>query len=370
MKRTLFSTVTLMFAVLGLAQDQTAPQNDQTQSTQTQSSQTQSTQTQTVGPEVIFLEGYAGQRAIGDDSAMPYFSLLQPREMAAKTGAPLTATTLDAQREETRQRYRDGVMDFTDTEKDFLRGAVAATQPHVARNLPLLAETPWVFIKLGDHIEGGLPHTRGHFIVLSQQMLQGLQYSTQMMEQQNLPPLPVIMLFIHEQTHVFERANPDFFADYYQEQWNFVRQAVALPDDLKQRQLLNPDAVVCDWVKKHQGEGKSKWFLPLVGWNESETPSMPADMLAFGMWLDKKNGKFLPIQQNGVTATTPLKDIDGYADLFIPNASLYHPEELMADHLAWLALLDSGMLEAMIPPQQLEALNTKLTPLRTWLRSR
>ena len=39
---------------------------------------------------------------------------------------------------------------------------------------PAFAATPWSFIKVADNIEGGLPHTRDDFIVLSEDVSKGL----------------------------------------------------------------------------------------------------------------------------------------------------------------------------------------------------
>ena len=119
----------------------------------------------------VFLAAGEARVAIIDESREKYFSRLQPMEMAAKTGRPLTAKSIAAQRAETRRRYQKGVLDFSETEKSTIRWYTAAIQQKLERAYPALARTPWQFIKVADNIEGGLPHTRGDNIVLSRGFL-------------------------------------------------------------------------------------------------------------------------------------------------------------------------------------------------------
>src|SRR5690606_29298620 len=66
---------------------------------------------------VSFLSQEEAQEAFVAESIEPYFSLLMPAEMAAKTRSAVTGDTLEAQREATRQRYRASALAFTDSEK-------------------------------------------------------------------------------------------------------------------------------------------------------------------------------------------------------------------------------------------------------------
>src|SRR5208282_5837505 len=66
-------------------------------------------------PDVSFADMAAARAAIVDDPA--YFDRMQPMEMEAKTGQPLTAATLDEKRAECRRRYQAAAGEFTDEEK-------------------------------------------------------------------------------------------------------------------------------------------------------------------------------------------------------------------------------------------------------------
>src|SRR6185295_17028106 len=118
-------------------------------------------------PAVIrFLDRKEAAVAIGDESMEPYFSIMQPMEMLAKTSVPLEATELAKQRDECRQRYRDAVREFTDDEKAAVTDAVNEIHDALRLPYPLVAETPWTFLKLDPSIEGGMPFTHGAAIVL------------------------------------------------------------------------------------------------------------------------------------------------------------------------------------------------------------
>lgn len=70
---------------------------------------------------ITFMDIEAGKVAIIDDSLDPYFDRMQPMEMSAKTGSPITGQTLAEQRAQCRQRDQAGVQEFTDAEKEVIR---------------------------------------------------------------------------------------------------------------------------------------------------------------------------------------------------------------------------------------------------------
>ena len=53
---------------------------------------------------ITFIEVEAGKAAIADNALDSYFGQLQPMEMSAKTGSPITGQTLDEQRAQCRKR--------------------------------------------------------------------------------------------------------------------------------------------------------------------------------------------------------------------------------------------------------------------------
>ena len=127
-------------------------------------------------PVIHFLAVEKGKAAIVDDSKEPgsYFGQLQAMEMSAKTGRTITGKTLLEQRRECRARYQAGVQEFSPLEQAAIQSYITSIYPALTHNYPVFAALPWSFIKVADSIEGGLPHTRGAHIVLSESMCQQL----------------------------------------------------------------------------------------------------------------------------------------------------------------------------------------------------
>jgi hypothetical protein len=97
-------------------------------------------------PEVRFLDAEAARQVFAAGPDDPYFGHLMPLEMAAKTGAPLPAGTLEEQRAECRRRFQAAVLEFTPEEQDALRWYVSAMDEALAKDYPLLARLPWSFL--------------------------------------------------------------------------------------------------------------------------------------------------------------------------------------------------------------------------------
>ena len=157
-----------------------------------------------------FLDETAARAAIVDDSLAPYFIQFQPMEMSAKTGSPIPKGSIEQQRAETRKRYQAGVRAFTTAETDVIRRTLNRIQPVLAKEYPLVAATPWRFMKLSDSIEGGLPHTRGRHIVLSERILHAIVQNAAL-PPERMADLFVIDVLVHEQIHVVQRLHPGLF---------------------------------------------------------------------------------------------------------------------------------------------------------------
>ena len=116
-----------------------------------------------------FASPSAGRDFLAGDA--PYFNQLQPLEMACKTGLALPAGTLDQKRAASKERYRAAVREFTMEEQTALNAATKTIDEAIIKDYPLYVSTPWRFLKMAGNIEGGMPHTRGPFIVLFERYL-------------------------------------------------------------------------------------------------------------------------------------------------------------------------------------------------------
>jgi hypothetical protein len=281
-------------------------------------------------PAVAFLDGDAGRAAIVDETIEPYFSLLQPIEMAAKTGNPLEAKDLAAQRAECRKRYAAAVLDFTADEKAALTGMTGEVSAAWAAEYPLFSSTPWSFIKLADSFEAGFPHTRGRSIVFAPAVTEGFARSWK--SDPKAAVAGAASLLVHEQSHVVQRLHPDVFAPLYTGVWGFVR-AKDLASDawLDKQHLGNPDGIDIGWAFPVKDGATTTLIQPLVVFSEGPEPrNMPNDMQMIAVTLEKKAGKLKPKEDaKGRPVFRPMP-LQGYDSLFGGIDETFHPNEIFA----------------------------------------
>jgi hypothetical protein len=151
-----------------------------------------------------------------------YFNQLQPLEMACKTGLPLPAGTLDQKRAACKERFRAGVREFTIEEQNALSAATKAIDAAITNDYPLYVSTPSRFLKMAGNIEGGMPHTRGPFIVLSSDVCRRIADDFARSGANAQTSNWVIGLLLHEKMHVVQRLHPDLFEDLYVGHWGLL----------------------------------------------------------------------------------------------------------------------------------------------------
>ena len=315
------------------------------------------------GPVVEFLDGNAARVVIVNDARDPYFGKLYPLDMAAKTGAPLTGT-IEEQRAETRRRYQQAVRPFRREEQEAIRAYIDALQP-LLRGYPRFARQPWRFVKVADHIEGGLPHTRDDVIVLSEGVGKGLFDMRQRLEPETAL-LRAGMLLVHEQLHVLQRLEPRRFERLHTETFGFRRAALAVPEELASIQPANPDGMSCCWLYPRAAGG---YWLPYLSFAERNgIRRMPEDfrMLAVQVAADG-NGYRVVRNRDGRVASMELASVREYVEAFPLTTSYFHPNEIGADVFSQLVLFD-GVAAARMPVPQRDALEPAFAPLRKAFR--
>ncbi len=230
--------------------------------------------------EVSFADLAAARKAIVDDPA--YFDHLQPMEMQAKTDKPLDSGTLAEQRAECRRRYQAAVKEFAADEQDALRAAADEVDKAVRKDYPRYADVPWNFLKIASNFEAGFPHTRGKHIILPEHVCRWIVAGAKAARGR---PLNNMELLLHEQMHVFQRANCELFDSLYAGQWGFIRaKSIKTCAWVEEHQLLNPDAVECPWVFPIRRGGETRYIWPLCSLSDGPGPKrMRSDfkMLAF-----------------------------------------------------------------------------------------
>jgi hypothetical protein len=285
--------------------------------------------------KVTFLDVDAAKAAIVDDSKDPYFERLTPTEMTVKTGRPITGATREEQLKETKARYQAAVMAFTDEDRELISNLIAQVDPALRREMPRFADQPWSFIKVNGTIEGGMGHTRGGHIVLPVPMLQMLRFW------RGAEPAggPAGGVLVHEQTHVIERAHPEWFTKLYTDVLGFQKAKHIVSDPwIAARHVVNPDGPDVSWVMPIKSEdGSTRWVWPLILLGGPDATSFRGmEKVAFDL-EPGENGNFrVKLGADGVPVHEPLDDVQAYAKAVRTPQSSYHPNEIAADLVAKL----------------------------------
>lgn len=319
-------------------------------------------------PTVRFLDGDAGRDAIADESIEPYYKVLQPIEMVAKTGGKkLEAKGLDAQREECRKRYRDAVLDFTDDEKAALTGLTDAVSAAWANEYPLFAKTPWSFIKLSGALEAGFPHTRGNSIVFSESVTGGFARGCKSSPKNVIAGAATLLA--HEQSHVVQRLHPEVFLPLYTTAWGFLRIKNLASDAWLDRQHLgNPDGIDVGWAYPLK-EGRGTTVIqPLVIFSEGPEPrNMPGDFQMVAVTLEMKGSSYKPKEDpSGKPVMRPLNGVTAFASLWGGIDETMHPNEIFA--CAFAAMVSKDHFRGSGLARSSDLFGKDFAKLRPWCR--
>lgn len=323
------------------------------------------------GPDITFLAGDAARAAIVDESVEPYFSLLCLHEMQVKAGIDIEGETLEEQQAFFAQHYADNTRDFSEEERAVVSEVLATVYESLAGDYPRLAAVPWSLIKVTNGVEQGLPHTRGHSIILPEGFLMQVVPMFEQMPDRLLPML--VNLMIHEQMHVVQRLEPETFAPFYTERWGLVHvETIAYGQWLTDRQLINPDGVDVRWVQNVGTEDAPEYIQPnIIIERYDDRPSrMPQDFLMVAVKLERgDDGVWRPVTgADGLPRVTPLRNEPGYTAHYGTSRNIYHPNESLADLFANAVLFDHVLPPDAIGEAQRAEMDLTLDPVRGFMR--
>ncbi|MEM9415331.1 MAG: hypothetical protein AAGA29_07635 [Planctomycetota bacterium] len=299
--------------------------------------------------DITFLEGDAARAAIVDESVEPYFSLLCHHEMELKSGITIEGETLGEQRERFKRHYAENVRDFTDEEKEAVANIASLAAGLASWDFPRFSEHPWVFIKVTTAVEQGLPHTRGHAIVLPEGVVEFITHAhSDDRDEMHAIIMRGVELMLHEQIHVLQRLNPEPFQQFYTEHWGLVHvESIEYGDGLKAMQVINPDGVDTRWVQSVGSRRSPRYIQPniFVARFEDRASRMPNDFLMLAVELRLEgDGVWRPVAAGGTgqALTHMLLDEPSYTAHYGPSTNIYHPNESFADLFAKLILNEFG----------------------------
>lgn len=299
------------------------------------------------GPRIIFLDAEQAGLMLVDEENGPYFSLMQPLEMSAKTGRAITGANLEEQRAECRRRYREATLEFSADEIAEVTWVINELQAYLKHRYAKIAALDWNLLKLDSSIEGGMAHTRGPAIVLPSELLRAAVSRNDAGRAERLSLLGLWLL--HEQLHVVQRLYPELFEQLYTEQWGFRRVDFGEPNPwLVKHQLINPDAIDDHWIYPVRAGDSTVWIWPTVVLGESRgirrllgVPSLSGDMRMVAVEVRAtEEGFSIALDGNGMPVIRRLLSFREYRGDFPYAMAPFHPNEIAAEGFARLAIID------------------------------
>jgi len=338
--------------------------------------------TRAAEPAVRCLPLDEARRAMADESHEPFFSILEPREIAAMTGAVSTGRTPAERRDEVRRRFVDAVQAFTPQEE----AAMTAMTEHLRKLLqpryPLVAREPFQYVKFSRSLVGGFPHTRGPWIFLGEGAVERFVKAWAVLEEQNKNgnrdrTIGSLTTLLHEQMHVLERKYPEKFKNLYTEVYGF-RFGPIRPDPwISARRISNPDALRWEWVFPVKRDGRELLFAPQMMLRDGrDVPRMGADFQFACVRVEPAGDGFRTVQKDGRPIVAPLTEVPEYVAAMPLPTGLDHPNELTAYLFEMIFANDVAELRAEGPPPVdtkkpagSSGLKPEVERVRTWFRA-
>jgi hypothetical protein len=292
-------------------------------------------------PTVQFVSEDAAGEAIVQAVDATRLKQMAHWQLEAEVGAALEGDGDANVRQQYKQKLSKYTGAFTGGEKKAIRALLESMHGPIAAKYPKFAALAWSFIKVSNDVADGLPHTRGKHIILSSVAAAAMKRAHERGE-------PMATRFgkrvlLHEQVHVFQRANRELFTPLYTEVWPFKRvERIEWPKNTDYAPVSNPDTVHKAWLYPiESGEG-TRWILPrLVTRAPGKDMNWRGGMSTVGFDVVLQDGvTCIQTDADGKVQATPLRQIPAYRRAFPATTSNYHPTELAADYLAFLMIRD------------------------------
>lgn len=224
-------------------------------------------------------------------------------------------------------------LDWEREERELVEAAYKDIQPAIARlRLPLPKRI--YFVKTSGIEDGHAAYTRQNAIVLPARIVGSMRDRA------------LRRLIAHELFHVSTRANPKLVGPLYELIGFHACGEVELPPGLKARRITNPDAPKDQHCIRVDASGEKVWALPILFSLASKE-----DIARGGEFLDNVTiGLLLVDKPAGAAVARPLTgpkgprfvglgDVSGFFEQIGQNTKyLIHPEEILADNFALLAI--------------------------------
>ncbi|NUQ24026.1 MAG: hypothetical protein HUU34_08735 [Saprospiraceae bacterium] len=291
--------------------------------------------------QVHTLDSAIAAVAIVEDAQDGFFERINKLDMSLQLKQQLPDTV---SREEVLAVYRDAlrreVSDFTGEEQQMLYDIMAEIAPLCQQLSPALLPPVLNFIKIKGNLYGpGVYYTREHSIIIPADQLSAGNREV------------LMRILLHEIFHVYSRYHPRQREKLY----GLIGfrplgvDSLVMADSLQMRRLLNPDGVNCTYaIRLRTPWGRWVEAVPLLyanEWTYHRDKKSYRDYLGFDLFRtqQQEGGNIAVVSLlSGLPPFSLLKETDLYQQIGDNTTYIIHPDEIMADNIALLALSKSG----------------------------
>lgn len=289
------------------------------------------------GKEVFLLNAAQGAEAILDDRGEPFFSVLTTLDMSVRMGTALDPRDYEKNKDRFTQFLKSNVRDWTPKEQKSFLEILKEAHRAASAIAPELIPKKWIFIKTTGAEEGGAFYTRGSAIVVPQENLNNLLTHER--------PGDLVRDMIHESFHLFSRNHPEKRARLYQAV-GFTRMgSLVLGSQLSRRRLTNPDAPdFAHGITLRNAKGEPFRAILLT---YSKVPEFTDELSGlfsyvtiglFEVRLEGNQWKVATDPRGDPHSLNPETARGFFEQIGRNTPYIIHPEEILADNVAILAL--------------------------------
>ncbi len=288
--------------------------------------------------DICLLDSTAAARAISKDDIESFFDKIRTLDMEIQMGQSLSGT-----RAENIQTYRDflqkDVTNFTEEEAKYIRKTMNKARQLCDLISPDIFPKPINFIKTkANHYGESVYYTRENNIIIPYDVLGKNRNESAFLE-----------TMLHEIFHIYSRLNPNKRTQLY-ELIGFKKAVnVQLPKELDRRLLINPDGIFEYVITVSDGRNMTQLIPLLYSKTPEIAPNNPGffNYLQFELFEIENEGDLLVVQAEEGYKSTMRERFQGDFQRQISNNTgyIWHPDEIMADNFAFLALIKGGLLK-------------------------
>ena len=282
--------------------------------------------------QIVFANKELGQATIVKDDVDAYFENVRILDMQIQMNATSRGDR-NTLLKDYKQHLKDGVMDWTESEKTYVANVFNKAFELVSAVSPKIFPPKIVMIKDNmNHYGEGVFYTRENSIVVPLNTV----------ERQDSADFLKTML--HEIFHIYARYHPEIKTKLYERIGYTKIDPPKIPAILERRVLLNPDGIDFNYAIKikRKSTGQEITAIPLIFSKYLNFMPNKTDFFEYlQFYLFEIADGEVQVTRNG-DSTVRIKNVTDFYDQIGTNTQyIIHPDEVLADNFTLICLSSS-----------------------------